>query len=184
MKNIKLSAKERILDAATLVVGETGAGHLTLDRVAALAGVSKGGLLYHFNNKQSLIEEMIAQFLSKYQDRIDLKMQHSDENESNKLLKAMIEILGERTEMEKRQLSALLAAAAENPELLIPAREFIKNHFEQVKKHAGASNAVLTIFLAVQGIQFMDLFDLSPLSKTELDNMVSTFWKMTNEVSQ
>ena len=40
--------RKRLLDAAAAVVRRDGAGALTLDAVAAEAGVSKGGLLYHF----------------------------------------------------------------------------------------------------------------------------------------
>ena len=49
------SARERILEAAERVITEVGAAHLTLDAVAQAAGVSKGGLLYHFPSKESLL---------------------------------------------------------------------------------------------------------------------------------
>src|SRR5690348_11094601 len=54
------SARERLLDAAERVVAESGATHLTLDAVAKSAGVSKGGLLYHFPSKEALLEGMLA----------------------------------------------------------------------------------------------------------------------------
>src|SRR5690242_2095382 len=44
-------ARDRILEAAERVVAEIGAARLTLDVVAQAAGVSKGGLLYHFPSK-------------------------------------------------------------------------------------------------------------------------------------
>ena len=37
----------------------SGAVHLTLDAVAERAGVSKGGLLYHFPSKESLLQAMV-----------------------------------------------------------------------------------------------------------------------------
>ena len=37
-----------------------GVAKLTLEAVAKEAGVSKGGLLYHFSNKEALIEGMIV----------------------------------------------------------------------------------------------------------------------------
>lgn len=40
--------KQRILDAAAEIARELGPGHLSLEAVATRAGVSKGGLLYHF----------------------------------------------------------------------------------------------------------------------------------------
>lgn len=50
------SARDRVLDAAKAILVEQGAAHLTLDGVAALAGVSKGGLLYHFPSKAALVD--------------------------------------------------------------------------------------------------------------------------------
>ena len=57
MKQAAKSAATRnaLLDAAAEVVRVDGVSNLTLDRVAEVAGVSKGGLLYHYPNKQSLV---------------------------------------------------------------------------------------------------------------------------------
>lgn len=48
------SQREAILDAFQTMVVEIGAGNVTLDDTAARAGVSKGGLLYHFPSKSDL----------------------------------------------------------------------------------------------------------------------------------
>lgn len=50
------NARDRILDATKATLVEQGAAHLTLDTVAARAGVSKGGLLYHFPSKAALVD--------------------------------------------------------------------------------------------------------------------------------
>lgn len=48
--------------AAVTVALEDGFGHVTMEAVARRAGVSKGGLLYHFPNKTRLIEGMLAHY--------------------------------------------------------------------------------------------------------------------------
>lgn len=48
--------RARLLAAAKQILVEQGATHLTLEAVAAAAGVSKGGLLYHFPNKAALVD--------------------------------------------------------------------------------------------------------------------------------
>lgn len=50
---------ERILDAAEAVVGRLGAAQLTIDSVAAEAGISKASLLYHYRSKHALIAAVI-----------------------------------------------------------------------------------------------------------------------------
>jgi AcrR family transcriptional regulator len=48
--------RDRILDAFQDLVIDLGERAATLDAVAQRAGVSKGGLLYHFGSKDALIE--------------------------------------------------------------------------------------------------------------------------------
>ncbi len=57
--------RDLILEAASLLVQEQGASALTLDATCAKAGMSKGGLLYHFRSKDEL---MLA--LLDYQHRV------------------------------------------------------------------------------------------------------------------
>jgi AcrR family transcriptional regulator len=45
-----------VLDATKSILIERGSAYLTLDAVAADAGVSKGGLLYHFATKSALVD--------------------------------------------------------------------------------------------------------------------------------
>lgn len=53
------AARERILDAFAEMLIEHGERAATLEAVAAAAGVSKGGLLYHFGSKEALADGLI-----------------------------------------------------------------------------------------------------------------------------
>jgi AcrR family transcriptional regulator len=48
-------ARAKLLDAFTRLLLEKGERSATLDAVAAAAGVSKGGLLYHFKSREALV---------------------------------------------------------------------------------------------------------------------------------
>jgi AcrR family transcriptional regulator len=54
------SARDRVLDAYETLLIEAGPGAATLDAVAAAAGVSKGGLLYHFASKDALATGLLV----------------------------------------------------------------------------------------------------------------------------
>ncbi|HEV2564923.1 MAG TPA: TetR/AcrR family transcriptional regulator [Microvirga sp.] len=56
---------DRILDAAEELILTRGIAGFTLDGVAQAAGVSKGGLLYHFRSKDSLISGMQRRMVSR-----------------------------------------------------------------------------------------------------------------------
>ncbi|MBD0323719.1 MAG: TetR/AcrR family transcriptional regulator [Aldersonia sp.] len=54
-----VKTRDRILDALEALLLERGVQQVTLEAVAAAAGVSKGGLLYHFNTKDALLAGMV-----------------------------------------------------------------------------------------------------------------------------
>lgn len=55
-----MSARERILDTYEGLLISDGERAATLDAVAARAGVSKGGLLYHFPSREALSSGLVA----------------------------------------------------------------------------------------------------------------------------
>jgi AcrR family transcriptional regulator len=65
------SNRHRLLTAAADLVRREGAAALTLDAVAAAAGVSKGGLLYHFPTKAALIAALIDDVLDRFEVDVD-----------------------------------------------------------------------------------------------------------------
>jgi AcrR family transcriptional regulator len=62
---------ERLLLATAAVIKRDGACSLTLEAVAAEAGVSKGGLLYHFPTKEALLEALVDWWHDDFQRRLD-----------------------------------------------------------------------------------------------------------------
>lgn len=64
------ATKRRILDAAEQVVLRDGVGHLTLEAAASEAGLSKGGVLYHFPTRDALVAAMVARIIEQFDDDI------------------------------------------------------------------------------------------------------------------
>ncbi|NHU86254.1 TetR/AcrR family transcriptional regulator [Kocuria sp. JC486] len=52
-------ARDRLLEAFQAILVDDGERAATLDAVAARAGVSKGGLLYHFANRGELVQALL-----------------------------------------------------------------------------------------------------------------------------
>jgi AcrR family transcriptional regulator len=67
----RADTRERLLDAASAVVRRDGPQALTLEAVATEAGVSKGGLLYHFRSKRELLDAMLLGWLEEFGHEID-----------------------------------------------------------------------------------------------------------------
>lgn len=56
-------AREKVLDSYERILIEHGEKAATLEQVAAGAGVSKGGLLYHFRDKKALAEGLLERLV-------------------------------------------------------------------------------------------------------------------------
>src|SRR5215217_4380146 len=65
------SRRAELLDAALAVIRRDGAQKLTLDAVAAEAGVSKGGILYHFATKRALVDGLIESWIEDFDRRLE-----------------------------------------------------------------------------------------------------------------
>ena len=63
-----MDTKSNLLQAARTVVAAQGSRALTLEAVALEAGVSKGGLLYHFPSKKALIAGMVGQAVEAFDE--------------------------------------------------------------------------------------------------------------------
>lgn len=59
MSDPRTGTRDRLIDAYCDLVAASGARSATLDAVAARAGVSKGGLLYHFGSKDALLSGVL-----------------------------------------------------------------------------------------------------------------------------
>ncbi|MGW4089005.1 TetR/AcrR family transcriptional regulator [Nocardia sp. NPDC004750] len=63
--------RDRILDALETLLLEKGMSHVTLENVAATAGVSKGGLLYHFKSKDALLAGLVRRLADRAGQQLD-----------------------------------------------------------------------------------------------------------------
>lgn len=64
-------SRERILNAAEARLLSSGPAGLVLDAIAADAGMSKGGLLYHFRSKEALVEGLCDRMLIRFDEALE-----------------------------------------------------------------------------------------------------------------
>ncbi len=120
--------KEAILDAAEAVLSEQGTQALTLNAVADRAGVSKGGLLYHFPTKDALVREMVARVIREFDDLIASYVASYGGDAPGAYTRAYVEATFEILTGEARayrRWSAITAAAAD-PEQAEPLNEAMR----------------------------------------------------------
>lgn len=155
--------KSRILDAAEEVVLRDGVARLTLDAAAAEAGLSKGGVLYHFPTRDSLVAGMVAKIIDEFDRDIDQRLEHDREPGcfTRAYLGATMEPSAPRPDGEDRLGAALIAAAAAQPELLAPLQQ-AADRWQDRLEHDGIDPTVATVLrLACDGLWMCDLFGLA-----------------------
>ena len=170
--------KQKILEAAAQVCTQHGASHLTLDRVAEQAALSKGGLLYHYPNKRALLEGMLEYLIDTIRTR---QVTHKQELADIPRPFATSVLLAEteQTQVERAMAQAILAVAAEDPKLLAAAKPVMAEWIELASKEDTVS---LAIVLATQGLRFLYTLDLLPsgtASEAALTEQLRTLLEQT-----
>ena len=112
--------RDRLLDSAEALLVEQGTQGLTLAAVAAHAGVSKGGLLYHFATKDALITGLIERLIAGFDELIEFFRQDRPGWYTRAYVEATFAILNDRdADLARRRWAAVCAAAAD-PQLSGP----------------------------------------------------------------
>jgi AcrR family transcriptional regulator len=141
--------RNRLLDAAAVVVKRDGAQALTLDAVAAEAGVSKGGLLYHFKSKRELVQAMLERWLAEFQQEIDAQ----DAGFVRGYVKASAPAENEL---------GMLAAMVAEPALLASVRDQYAIWQDRVEREGADPVDATVARLAADGLWLAELLGMGP----------------------
>lgn len=177
----KPTTREAILDAAEAVVSEDGAGRLTIDAVVARSGFSKGGVLYHFPNKTALLEAMVGRLLAGVAGNIETAETRAAEA-GDPLMPHVVTALCNKPHLDSGVPFALLAASAEQPELLDPAREFNRGIWHKLVDTAPDPVMAAIIMLALDGLSFHDLLNFAVLDPQKRETIHQRLVSLSEEI--
>lgn len=90
-KNNPEQLRHALIMAAKNLMVQEGIGNLSMQKVADLAGVSKGGLFHHFKNKDDLLIAVIELFIAQLNTAIMAKIDDNDTS-SGKFTKAYLQV--------------------------------------------------------------------------------------------
>lgn len=100
--------RRNLLDCAARLAVAQGLSRLTLQAVANAAGVSKGGLLYHFGHKHALIEAVFTDLLEQLDTQIE-RLIAADPEPCGRFTRAYIKTVFAQAELEDSAGHAWLA---------------------------------------------------------------------------
>jgi len=143
-----------LLDAAVAVIRRDGARALTLDAVAAEAGVSKGGVLYHFASKRALIDGLLARWLDDFDARL------ADEPIAIAYVHAS-DLSDASPDLSASEFG-MLAALIDEPHVLEAARKRYAEWMERMLASPIDPVDAWLVRLAGDGLWYADLLGIAP----------------------
>lgn len=150
--------KTALLDAAAGVVRREGALALTLEAVAREAGVSKGGLLYHFRTKEALVTALIARHAERFDAAVEERTR-ADPEGPGRFTRAFARLT---LDEDPGDQAALMAAVALDPDLLAPARAAYAGWQRRAEADGLAPGVGTLVRLAMDGLWISELLGLAP----------------------
>lgn len=164
-------ARTRILDAAEAIVRARGVPGLTLEAAAREAGVSKGGLLYHFGSKEALLSALLtrlAEFVS--QDFVEAmeRQPPGPGRAARSMLAWGLEVSeAEANERCDRAAAVFLAAFHHDPALLDPIRAVVAKLREAVAEDGLPPGHGMAVMAAMDGLFMARIFGMYELAPEE-----------------
>ena len=178
----RTDTKENILKATAKIINEDGVFSLTLEAVAKVAGVSKGGLLYHFPSKEALLEGMVHYLLCGFSDDME-KTVASDNAEKGKWTRAYTTLTFKQEKDDIDMNTAFIAAVATKPELLKPMSKQLQSIHAHIENDNIDPIVATIIRLAVDGMYFNQLYGLE-LKDSTRKQVLQYLISLTKEENQ
>jgi AcrR family transcriptional regulator len=181
MKRADTLLRGALLDAAEAVVARKGFANLTLDAVAAEAGMSKGGLLHHFRTKDRLVEGLVTRAAENWRACWMGSYENASEGPgrmTRALLKHCLSDAKSWTEQLRRSSSAVFAALAQNPSLIKPMRAVYGDLHRRIAEDGlppGVGEAVVT---AIDGLWLYWVLGLVPVDQGLMNRLRAALEEM------
>lgn len=169
------NTRDRILDAFQELLINQGERAATLDAVAQRAGVSKGGLLYHFGSKDALIEGLTDRLRGLVEADIAL-MRSADAGPIDYFIRTSVSMEGEFDR-------CIVATARLAQGAHAGARDALKSAqaawLEVITEAVSDPAIARTVMLIGDGIYYNSSMGAGALTGQEMDELVATVRRLT-----
>jgi AcrR family transcriptional regulator len=153
---------------------------LTLENVAGEAGLSKGGLLYHFPNKEMLIEALFVHHNQLFEDRVEALVEAEGESRGSWLRAYAKALLEQIVDPGNASLYASLFAAEEQYPQAHSLVYRQCDQWERELKNSGLDpGRAELVRLAVDGLWFTEMHNYAPPDPARREQIVEMILQMT-----
>ena len=169
-------AQTRVLDAAEAIIRARGVPALTLEGAARGAGISKGGLLYHFASKEALLVALMQRLADRITADYEAVLAAQPEGPGRALRACLAFTFDEPDILEAhaRAAAVMLAAFHHDPALLNPIRAFFARIRAEAVADGTPPGVAAAIMMAGDGLFMARLFGLYEAGPAELSALRDT----------
>ena len=144
------AARDAVLDAFERILIDGGERAATLEATARAAGVSKGGLLYHFSSREALIDAVLARFLELVDADID-ELERAPEGAVAYYVRSAV---AEGHPLDQAGVAAARLAQSGSPAAVRVIRAVRQRWLGAVRRHVADPTVALAITLIGDGLYY------------------------------
>jgi AcrR family transcriptional regulator len=171
--------RQQLLDVAARLAAGQGITAVTLDAVSGASGISKGGLLHHFPNKNALLEALFDSLLQRLDAAIEEAMR-SDPVPHGRFtrgyLKAVVALRDQPEDA--RQWAHVTMALLTEPQLRDRWRDWVQKRGEEYVGTDSSPSAEIVRF-AADGLWLSDLLDSHEMDRGSRGALVDALIELT-----
>jgi len=155
------SSRTALLDAAQQMMTEGSVNGMTLDGVAAMAGVTKGGLIYHFKTKEALLHALVDRMTDQVAEYCAGDRPTDPAVALENFLIARIDYAFAIGPQQKAVMANLLA----------PVKRMYERGSGDLAQVAGSAGLALSVWTALDGMVMLEMLNIRQFSETERSQM-------------
>lgn len=171
------SNRDRIIQAAISHAADLGVGHVTLDAVATAAGLTKGGVQYHFGSKRELVSSVVAHIVAAYETEALSHLNRPFEDSGRQ----------ERLEAYIRASASVTAGGGELVIFLDGTRDFeLSDAWREYQErwtgdpHVSLTDLQRIAVLAADGLWLNGVVSKNPMLPPDRERVVASILRMMN----
>ncbi|MDG0842915.1 TetR/AcrR family transcriptional regulator [Staphylococcus equorum] len=177
----QINKKQELLSLAAKIIQEDGMHKLTMDYLAKKANITKGGVLYHFNNKETLIKKMNEMVIEEFETAIEYHI--SMLSGSYKFTRAYaLATLDCLRESNNTQLTAVLISSREDKNSLKLWKDVTQTWQERFALDEGNPDEILKLRLISDGLWFSIMYEY--LDMEQMQQMERIVFEICNSLNQ
>lgn len=164
--------QDQVLNAAERVVARDGAARLTLDAVAAEAGISKASVLYDYKSKQALVAALVDRSVAA-DNAFNARMTEQLDGAANATIRGRLVAAAEPFPDDFRAVALnLCAALAQDGELRSTIQRNQAGVIKAIADNSANPRGALLAYLALEGLKLLESLDYHTWPKAERNRIL------------